>query len=235
VNPLNALVTTSLLPDRIARETTCEAVKRLDELLSLQATYDGIWLPDFLHEVRAQADRIALHGYRLIKTSVLLPAGFMGLVSGFGFPDSDISMLGIGNHRFFLFHSAAGILVLRYLYRLWMQRVEDPGAWTSRVQRKLGGVLVGAFAVGVGLHLAVDLFRPKSIVFPFAGTLVGGTLVDDNIWPLANCVWAFKIGYDVFTYAFAEELEAARDMIARQFGCPKGIQPSSNKTPGGIY
>ncbi|OPZ61563.1 MAG: hypothetical protein BWY85_02372 [Firmicutes bacterium ADurb.Bin506] len=83
---------------------------------------------------------------------------------------------------------------------------------------KLTGAALGAYAMGVGVHLAMDVFQPKSVVFPFFGSLVDGTLVDDNIWLLGNSLWAFKIARDVFVISFAPELEAAREYVKTTFG-----------------
>jgi hypothetical protein len=41
----------------------------------------------------------------------------------------------------------------------------------------------------VGCHLLLDVFQPKAVIFPFFGSLVEGTLVDDNLWLLGNALW----------------------------------------------
>ncbi len=52
----------------------------------------------------------------MAQAAVLVPVGLWGLSHGLTAPDLDISLLGIGKHRFFLFHSALGLVALRYFY-----------------------------------------------------------------------------------------------------------------------
>jgi hypothetical protein len=133
------------------------------------------------------------------------------------FPDLDITLLGVGYHRFFLFHSALGLVGLRYFYKQWLEKQAEPDRWASRVKRKVTGALLGGFATGVGVHLAIDVFQPKSVVFPFFGSLVDGTLIDDDIWLIANSLWAFKIAHDVFALSLADEFKDARQFVEKQF------------------
>jgi membrane-bound metal-dependent hydrolase YbcI (DUF457 family) len=95
----------------------------------------------------------------------------------FKVPDLDIPLLGIGNHRYFLFHSAILPVVAWFALRRW----------------KLIGVAIAAgFALGVGVHLLTDVVQTKAVVFPWAKTLVAGTSVDDRLWEGGNAVvcWA---------------------------------------------
>ena len=170
-----------------------------------------------LRKIKKEVDSIITSGYNITKAGVLIPVGLWGLDHGLPFPDSDISLLGIGNHRFFLFHSALGLVALRYLHKQWMQKL-DEDRFRHRVIKKVSGMLLGSYSVGVGIHLAIDLFQPKSIVFPFFGSLVDGTLVDDNIWLLGNSLWAFKIGKDIFTLTLADEIETAKKYVKAKFG-----------------
>jgi hypothetical protein len=151
---------------------------------------------------------------------VLLPVGACGLGHGLSFPDLDISLLGIGNHRFFLFHSAIGLVILRRFYRDCVLKQQNPDRWAARAKRKVAGAMLGGLALGVGIHLAIDVFQPKAVVFPFIGSLIDGTLVDDNIWLIANSVWAFRIAHDVFVLSLADELSQAKEWIAEHFGAP---------------
>ena len=91
----------------------------------------------------------------------------------FKFPDLDIPLLGIGNHRYFLFHSAIVPLAAWYALRRW---------------RFVGLALVAGFALGVGVHLFTDVFQTKSVVFPIVGTLVRGSSVDDRLWEGGNAL-----------------------------------------------
>jgi hypothetical protein len=111
-----------------------------------------------------------------VRSLPLLAAVVAGAVLCYRFPDLDIPLLGIGNHRYFLFHSA----------------IVPIAAWVAlRPARRARGRLIAAglaasFALGVGVHLFTDVFQSKSVVFPFIGTLVRGTSLDDRLWEGAN-------------------------------------------------
>ena len=110
------------------------------------------------------------------RSILFLLAAAAGAALCFKFPDLDIPLLGIRNHRYFLFHSA----ILPAL--LWL-------AVRSRVSRRLGVLWAGtaaAFALGVGAHLVTDTFQTTRVVFPFVGNLVRGTSLDDRLWEGAN-------------------------------------------------
>ena len=100
----------------------------------------------------------------------------------FRFPDWDIRLLGIGKHRYFLFHSS--ILPLLAL-------------WGSRKIRNvavlgfLAMTFVVGFLIGVGVHLVTDIFQTKAVMFPFIGSLVDGTSVDDRLWEGGNALVCF--------------------------------------------
>ena len=111
----------------------------------------------------------------------------------FPFPDLDIKLLGIGRHRYFLFHSAilplAAVRIFRPLNR-------------SGVLRFLLLVLLMGFLTGVGVHLVTDIFQYKAVIFPFIGSLVDGTSADDRIWTAVNAILCFAsagtLGYRRF-------------------------------------
>ena len=71
-----------------------------------------------------------------IKILILLPLLIAGVVIFFKFPDLDISLLGIGKHRHFLFHSAffpaAVYLLIRFIFKrkifITIFRLPDLGA-----------------------------------------------------------------------------------------------------------
>jgi hypothetical protein len=107
---------------------------------------------------------------------ITLVAVAAGAAACFGFPDLDIPLLGIGNHRYFLFHSAAAPVAL---YTLLRPSRRERG-------RLVLAVVTAAFAVGVGVHLFTDAFQTKPVVFPFAKTLVRGTSLDDRLWEGLN-------------------------------------------------
>jgi RHH-type rel operon transcriptional repressor/antitoxin RelB len=98
---------------------------------------------------------------------------FVGAAAFYPFPDFDIRLLGIGYHRYFLFHSA--ILPL-LLYAFVRERMRT---WSGNF---LNGILC-AFALGICIHLGIDAFQSKSVAFPFAKTLVKGTLLAVKLDP----------------------------------------------------
>lgn len=203
----------------MARESTERAGLVIDELLvTEQGTDSPLASPSFLQAAKAEVERTLAGAYDLAKLGVLVPVGMWGLNTGMVFPDKDIRLLGIGRHRFFLFHSALGLVMLRHFYNQWHQNIGDNPTWFERTKLKIAGTALGTAAMGVGVHLLIDTFQPKSVVFPFFGSLVNGTLVDDNIWLLGNSLWAFKIGHDVFALSMAKELEAAKQFVSEYFG-----------------
>jgi hypothetical protein len=119
-----------------------------------------------------------------------------GAVVGYGLPDKDITLLGIGSHRNFAFHSvgpAAGVtlfgsLFLRVLGRAARRvRRKDERAVLAFVASNLV-VATGGVSAGVGMHLLEDVLLDgnKAVAGPWGGTIVTGTSVDDNAWFLVN-------------------------------------------------
>jgi hypothetical protein len=207
------------LPRKLTRQSTTDGLHALDILLNSVGDDGARFFTDseFLRNARQAAEDWLRAGYRFAKLSVLLPAGGLGLSYGLVFPDRDIRLLGIGSHRYFLFHSALGLVALRHFYRDWMEKQADPQRWSSRVKRKVAGAALGSFAAGVGVHLAVDVFQPKAVLFPFIGSLADGTMVDDNVWLIGNSLWAFRISREVFALSLADELEAAWTWVREHF------------------
>ena len=216
---LSGLMADQKLASKLTTESSEKSIKIIDELIEdSEKRQQNIFANlDFLKKAKQEAEAFLKNGYNLGKVSVLVPVGLWGLGQGFSFPDKDISLLGIGHHRYFLFHSAIGLVALRHFYKQWLDAENNNQHFTNRVKRKVSGSLLGSFAMGVGIHLAVDSFQPKSIVFPFFGSLVNGTLVDDNIWLIGNSLWAFKIGHDIFSLTMADELETAKDYVKDKF------------------
>ncbi|HHW42036.1 MAG TPA: hypothetical protein GXX19_13015 [Syntrophomonadaceae bacterium] len=217
---INRIVGKKFLPGRLVKEST-EAAGRLIDKLIMQ--YDsGIWgnlNVEFLRIAKEQVVVCLQNMGNVAKITVLAPLGIWGITSCYGFPDLDIRELGIGSHRYFLFHSALGLVVLRYLYNKWRNGVSQGSAgWVQIGLQKAGGVLLGASAFGVGVHLMVDVFQPKAVIFPFFGSLLDGTMIDDNIWLLGNSLWAFKIGADLFSLCLADEFKMAKEWTQKYFG-----------------
>lgn len=219
------------LPAKLSKASMDRGLAVLDALLEEKAQKTEAVLADldFLSQAKNATERAIHAGCSFAKASVLVPVGLWGFNEGFTAPDLDIRLLGIGNHRFFLFHSAIGLVILRQLYRRWLTTNERPDAWTSRVQKKVAGALLGSYAVGVGIHLAIDALQPKAVIFPFFGSLIDGTLVDDNIWLLANSAWAFRISHDIFVIALGDELETAKTYVRERFFALREIQSSNLK------
>lgn len=153
------------------------------------------------------------------KMAVIIPVGSALLGSGFKFPDKDISILGIANHRFFLFHSAIGVYILKKVYDNYLLHISSTkkNDNISNIVKKAAGTALSGFAAGVGIHLLVDVFQPKSIVFPFIGSLIDGTLIDDSIWLLSNSLYCFKIAKDVFVIAWGDDLEVVKEYVRKNF------------------
>ena len=65
---------------------------------------------------------------------------------------------------------------------------EEP--FGTSVWRKVFGVAAATSVFAIGCHLTVDAFQTKAVLFPEIGSLVEGTLVDDNIWLLSNALYS---------------------------------------------
>lgn len=204
-----------------SRRSAEAGVSAIDDLLDRAAMGEQIrFTVEGLRRVQEDSERVLRTGRALAGAAVIAPIGAWQFMKGLAFPDRDIPTLGIGRHRFFLFHSSLGVVALRYLHRLWLEREfngGEPGI-LGRAAMKVTGAALGAYAMGVGVHLAIDVFQPKAVIFPFFGSLVDGTLVDDNIWLLGNSLWAFKIAKDVIVISFAPELDAAKEYVRTTFG-----------------
>jgi hypothetical protein len=209
-----------ILPAKLVMEGTSKAGELIDSLLHEHKGEENaniLTSTEFLRRAREEVDKCLQAGYRIYRMGVLLPVGAMGFVEGLSFPDLDISLIGIGSHRFFFFHSALGLVILRKLYNTWINS-KDSSRRPVRIVEKLAGTLLGGCALGVGIHLLIDVFQPKSVVFPFFGSLFDGTLIDDNIWLLGNSLWAFRISHDVFAVVLADEFRTAKSYLSQKFG-----------------
>ena len=117
---------------------------------------------------------------------------FLGAVAvaifTFKFPDLDIRLLGIGRHRYYLFHSAIIPLVGVWVYGKIRR---------FRIIGFIAAVLATGFLAGVGVHLVTDVFQSTKIYFPFIGSLVKGTSIDDRLWEGGNALVCFGSAWKV--------------------------------------
>lgn len=160
-------------------------------------------------QVTQVARRLIYTTKAVLKATVLVPVGMAGLFQGLVAPDLDITLMGIGYHRYFLFHSAIGLAVLKRLHSIWCEKRH--GRLVSSAMQKVCGAALCGCAVGVGIHLLSDAIHPKSVVFPFFGSLINGTIVDDSLWLFGNALWAFKIAVDCFVLVVADDETSARE------------------------
>lgn len=112
-----------------------------------------------------------------------------GLIVFFNFPDLDIKMVGIGWHRFFLFHSA----IIPYVLFLIAVKIAQ-----SDLLKVILYSLCGSFCIAVGAHLFTDIFQSADIYFPVIGSLVKGISLDDRLWILVNLIVCFILGFILY-------------------------------------
>ena len=196
------------------------AEKQLERFTEGTIEKDDILLDEnfyrrIVKEMRSYIDGIATG----VKFSTFIPAGFIGFKLGAGFPDTDIKLLGIGKHRYFIFHSGISVFIFKKMYEAYLKKTGNFDKAETLVDKILG-VTVSLGAFGTGVHLLSDAIHPKSVVFPFFGSLVDGTMVDDNIWLIGNALWCFKIGKDVLVTAIGDDLEKVKRFVAREFAEP---------------
>jgi len=178
--------------------------------------------PNLAQTVRELWGRLPLGTRMGLEAGILLPAGALSFIAGLAFPDLDIVLLGIGTHRFFLFHSALAVIILKkFLEDYQTFLAENP----SRVcYDKLLAISAAGAGYGIALHLAVDglLQGNQDVTFGLPGvfqfSLVEGTLVDDNIWLVGNALYAFKLSNQILVLAFGEELAALKEYVQKNFG-----------------
>ena len=153
----------------------------------------------------------------IAQMTVMVPASLWTFSEFSDFPDIDISTLGIGNHRYFLFHSAAVAWALKKIYDARLASSEGSSRITDKVIDRIVGVMAGSGAYAVGIHLALDVVQPKSVVFPFIGSPVDGTLIDDNIWLMGNSLYCFYLGNQMFALALGEDLPCVKAFVKKNF------------------
>jgi hypothetical protein len=123
---------------------------------------------------------------RTVKLMISLAGAVAGISLFARFPDMDISLLGIGAHRNFLFHSAIVPVIAVAAVRRW--RLASVLSFAAH------GFLVGA-SVSVGFHLLQDTFQSAPVKFPIIGSLVDGTSIDDRLWLSINSLVCFVMSF----------------------------------------
>jgi hypothetical protein len=157
----------------------------------------------------------------IIEAGVLVPIGAVSFARGLSFPDLDISLLGIGAHRFCLFHSALAVFVLQQFFEDYQLFVDEE---STLPLDKLMAAGAAGFGYGIALHLGVDaLLQPdQDIVFGVPGvwqrSIVERTLVDDNIWLFGNALYALALSNRIVALAYGDELNAVKEYIYESFG-----------------
>jgi hypothetical protein len=125
----------------------------------------------------------------VVKRLFAVAVALVGIFLFLKFPDLDIRILGIGAHRNFLFHSAAIVLV----FYLLMNRRDS-----MRLHWLIINCIIAGCGIGIGIHLAADLLQSKAVLFPFVGSLIDGTSLDDRLWLGANSAGCFLISFLTF-------------------------------------
>ena len=220
MSELDRIINEKMLPEKLSEDVSFGAIKFSE--IKLEQNNGGenssLFFDDsFFEDVKKSAKRWEQKAVTAAKIGVLVPASIIGFNSGLGFPDKDISLLGIGSHRYWLFHSAFAVWVLEKFYKAYLAKQSGDLTLLDRITRKLLGVIGGGAAWGVGVHLAIDVFQPKSVVFPFFGSLIDGTLVDDRMWLLGNSLWCFKIGNDFFALGLGDDFQNVKDYVKQTF------------------
>jgi len=108
------------------------------------------------------------------------------------FPDLDIILLGIKYHRYFLFHSVILPILLLIII--------------SKFNNRLFHILLSAFFLAISIHLCIDSFQSKSVVFPFRNTLIYGTSIDDRLWEIVNSILSLILSKHCFNRVYLKNI-----------------------------
>lgn len=134
---------------------------------------------------------------KLILISKLIISYYLVRI-GYYTPDLDIKLWGIGSHRHFSTHSIIPLLgvifgfkvikrVGKYIYSLLPQNKNQIWQDLKNFGEQLK-FIPKAYSLGLGLHLAEDLFidGSQSIRGPWGGTFIKGTYLDDDAYIAMN-------------------------------------------------
>jgi len=181
---------------------------------------NGFYDEEVYSDINSAAARWGAHLADYSQIVVMVPAGLWSFSQFIDFPDLDISTLGIGYHRFFMFHSAAMPWMLNKIYEARLARTVGSRQIGDRVVDRLLGIMAASGAWAVGVHLAIDVMQPKSVVVPFFGSFINGTLVDDEVWLLGNSLYCFHLGNHMFALALGEDLPRVKAFVQRNITMP---------------
>ena len=157
-----------------------------------------------MENIKSAWGKIPENKRTLIEMGMIIPAAAFGFSQGIFLPDLDIQLLGIGWHRFFLFHSA----VAPYVSKFILEKYEDV------INKKTGSIggpllwgLLAGNAIGIGVHLLEDgsfglLGGEHDVVFGIPdvirfGSIIPSTYIDDDIFLDGNGLWALTIARDL--------------------------------------
>jgi hypothetical protein len=157
-----------------------------------------------------------------LSTKKILWVGTAGLgyLRGSGFPDLDITLLGIGGHRNWFFHSSlttVGLYLAIDKLIAYFGNNYDEHNFGAKLIKNIGAPLVAGFAVGNALHLFADGLGAKDVVgFPL-GSLFGGGFFVDRLWLFANGAICLILAGKLVAIAFAKDKEAIQN-YCKQIG-----------------
>jgi hypothetical protein len=157
----------------------------------------------------------------------------VGVWHGVLIPDFDITDLGIGFHRHFLYHSATPAAIASFLRRRVFEKIksfnERKGYLSPKkieLIEKAAALYVAGMAIGQAGHFIADATwqGSKAIVWRIPGifdlksltgsnSLVPGTLLDDHLWLWGNTVVALKIAWEELKFALGKEHPMIKAMM----------------------
>ena len=132
---------------------------------------------------------------KIVKLIFAFVTALCGFLLFLRFPDLDIKLLGIGAHRNFLFHSA----ILPGLGYFFLRKSD---------LRNIVVFSVCAFCSGMsftlGIHFLSDTFQKAAVKFPFFGSLIDGTSIDDRLWLGINALLCILVTYRIGKRVYVE-------------------------------
>lgn len=206
--------------------TTASEVFDVGARLTKASAYATKGVFNAFNWVKANPGKAALTGVSIV----------LGIRAGASFPALDAVFL--GSHPHWFTHSALPVYGLKKAgekFNEYLKRQEElvskgelSKAETERAEfeRKIvkyvGAPLLGAFSCAAGAAMWAQIFQPGRITGAPISWLLGGNPFLDGIWLFANGVICFRIGYDFFMIALADQEEVQK--IVREI---KGLLPAA--------